>query len=104
MEELKLFEVKIISCFYETTARSKIICAKTKEEAQQIFVAWKYYEKKKHNIDYAILDTKVLRRSKRNEFYFNRYLDEDYYKKCLELLERFNNEYEQSEENVQEEM
>ena len=104
MEELKLFEVKIISCFYETMSRRKLICARTKEEAQQIFIAWKYYEKKKHNIDYVMLDIKVLRRSKRNENYYNRYLDEEYYKREIELLERFNNEYEQSKENVQEEM
>ena len=92
MEELKLFEVKIIVCFYETMSCRKLICARTKEEAQQIFIAWKYYEKKKHNIDYVILDIKVLRQSKRNENYYKRYLDEEYYKREIELLERFNNE------------
>ena len=104
MEELKLFEAKIISCFYETTGRTKLICARTKEEAQKIFEAWKHDQKQRFGIDYALLNIKVLRRSKRNEHYYKRYLDEDYYKKCLEKLERFNNEYEQSEENVQKEM
>lgn len=103
MEELKLFEVKMASYYLEMT-HIKLICAKTIEEARQIFEAWKYYERKRNDIGFILLDIKVLRRSKRNENYYNHYLDEDYYKKELELLERFNNEYEQSKENVQEEM
>lgn len=87
--ELKLFKVKTIA---EAMTKTKLVCAKTKEEAQQIFVAWKYYEKKKHNIDYMILNIRVFKPSKANENYYKQFLDEDYYKKCLELLEKFNNE------------
>lgn len=89
MEELKLFKVKVIA---ETVTKIKLVCAKTKEEAQQIFVAWKYYQKKNHNIDYMILSIRVFKPSKTNENYYKQFLDEDYYKKCLKLLERFSNE------------
>lgn len=99
MEELKLFKVKIIA-EYEAMTRTKIVCAKTKEEAQQIFDAWTYYEKQNHKINYIVLDIRVLKRSKRNEDYYNRYLDEDYYKKCLEILERFNKEYDKIKESL----
>lgn len=89
--ELKLFKVKIIAeC--ETMTKTKVVCAKTKEEAQQIFIAWKYYEKKYHNIDYMILSIRIFRPSKIDEGYYKHFLEDGYYKKCLALLERFKNE------------
>lgn len=96
MEELKLYIATIIEK-YGAQSSKKIIVAYSVEEAREFLSLWNY----QHKNMYLSLSLKELKRSKKNEKYFTRYHNEQYYNEILKGLKYANKS---SKENVQEEM